>query len=107
MILVKYKFMALENALKIYLSKGESSEIIEKLKELGVCLESFFNHVQIIKSGLNTKIYFKDIYTAGTNAGFDEVGEFRTNFVGSRIKMVYSYFDGSGMEHTGFILLNA
>lgn len=98
--------MALENALKIYLSRGESSEVIDTLKELGVCLESFFNRVQIIKAGLNSKIYLKDIHKAGVNAGFDEVGEFRTDFTGPRIKMTYSYFDESDLERTGFILVD-
>lgn len=97
--------MALENALKIYLSTGESSEVIDKLKELGVCLESFFNCVQIIKTDLNSKIYLKDIHKAGTSAGFDELGEFRRDFVGPRVKMIYSYFDQSGTDRTGFILV--
>lgn len=98
--------MALENALKIYLSRGESSEVIDTLKQLGVCLENFFNRVQIIKAGLNSKIFLKDIHKAGINAGFDEVGEFRKDFVGPRVKLVYTYFDESGMEHNGFILVD-
>lgn len=98
--------MALENALKIYLSRGESSEVIDTLKELGVCLESFFNRVQIIKAGLNSKIYLKDIHKAGVNAGFDETGDFRKDFTGPRIKMIYSYFDESELERTGFILVD-
>lgn len=98
--------MALENALKIYLSRGKSSEVIDTLKELGVCLESFFNRVQIIKVGLNSKIYLKDIHKAGVNAGFDEVGEFRKNFTGPRIKMIYSHINGAGVEQTGFILVD-
>lgn len=97
--------MALENVLKVYLQSGETSDIIEKLKELDVCLETFFNRIQIVKADLNSKIYLKDIQKAGESAGFDQLGAFRTNFIGARIKMSYTYFDKNGTEHVGFLLI--
>lgn len=97
--------MALENVLKVYLNSGESSEIVEKLKELGVCLEAFFNKVQIVKAGLNSKIYLKDIRKAGESAGFDQSGVYHSNYIGARIKMTYTYFDKNGAEHLGFMLI--
>lgn len=97
--------MALEKALEVYLNNGESSEVIETLKQLGVCLAEFFNQVQFVKAGLNSKIYLKDIHKAIGNAAFDQSGELQVNQEGSNVKLIYTYFDSIGRENTGFILI--
>lgn len=98
--------MALEKILEVYLYKGESSDLVDKLKDLSICLESFFNQVQILKADLNTKVFFKDIHKANGNAGFDDKGDLQTDFVGPRIKMIYTYSDSDENEKTGFILID-
>ncbi len=98
--------MALEKILEVYLYKGESSELVDKLKELGICLESFFNQVQILKADLNTKVFFKDIHKANGNAAFDENGDLQIDLTGPRIKMIYTYFDNDENEKSGFMLIN-
>lgn len=97
--------MALENVIKVYLNGGETSEIIEKLKKINVCLEALFNKVQIVKADLNSKIYLSDVVKAGANSGFDEMGVYQTNFIGPRIKLNFTYYDESGVEKTGFMVI--
>ncbi|MEG1026715.1 MAG: hypothetical protein RSD71_16100 [Flavobacterium sp.] len=98
--------MALEKISEVYLYKGESSDLVDKLKDLGICLESFFNQVQIVKANLNTKIFFKDLHKANGNAAFDEKGDLRIGLIGPRIKMIYTYFDSDENEKTGFMLID-
>jgi|GEM_PF-3393415 len=97
--------MALEKILEVYLNHGESSAVIDQLKEIGVCLESFFNEVQLLKAQINSKVFFKDIYKASGTAAFDENGNLQTNFVGPQIKMIYTYFNAEGEERNGFMLI--
>lgn len=97
--------MALEKVLEVYLNHGESSEIVDKLKEMGVCLESFFNRVQVLKAEHKSKVFFKDIHKATGSAAFDETGNLQTNFSGPHIKVIYSYFNLEGAEQTAFVLL--
>lgn len=97
--------MALEKILEVYLTRGESSEVIDKLKEMDVCLESFFNQVQAVKAQRNSKVYFKDIYKASGTAAFDNSGNLQIDFNGPQIKMIYTYIDGFGKEQSGFMLI--
>lgn len=96
--------MALANILEVYLRNGEPSELIDKLKENDVCLEDFFNKVQLRKTQHDSKLYFRELYKAYEPSGFDEDGNIRMNFVGARLKIVYTYFDNVGVEQTDFIL---
>ncbi len=97
--------MALEKVLEVYLNNGESSEVVDKLKEMGVCLESFFNRVQLLKAEHKSKVFFKDIHKAIGSAAFDGAGNLHTNFNGPHIKVIYSYLDPEGAEQTTFVLL--
>ncbi|MDQ8015259.1 MAG: hypothetical protein REI96_22625 [Flavobacterium nitrogenifigens] len=97
--------MALEKILEVYLTRGETSDVIVKLKEMNVCLESFFNRVQQIKAYHNSKVYFQDIHKAGGSAAFDSEGNLKNDFQGPQVKMIYTYFDTDGKEQTAFILI--
>lgn len=97
--------MALEYILKSYIDKGEPSDIIDKLKQNDVCLESFFDQVQIHKAQHNSKIFFQELYRITGDGGFGPDGIVQSNVTGYRMKIIYTYFNAEGNQQTDFILL--
>lgn len=97
--------MPLENAIRVYITHGETSEIVERLKQLNICLESFFNTVQVLKEKHKSKIFLKDIFKANEFGSFDTYGNLIDGEKGPKIKIIYSYFNNSNLEDFDFILL--
>jgi len=91
--------------LKVYGSCDDPSELIEILKQLDVCLENFFEKLQIIKEHHGSLILFRELYKAGEVFGFDDAGTLKMNFNGPRIKITYTYFDHQQIEYDDFMLV--